>query len=266
METLVTKLHGLASDPKLYKIDEAAFSYTLTASTTAANRKITILVSATADPLPKVRVVGGNFTDSTLSSNLGTELTLSTGSNDIYLANGSGTLFIGGFRDNCILDAICSFGSTGLFKYIPSMINLFKGSRFEFENVDFSEVSVDEAFPIYASPSRVSFSASMIHGDFKNIPAKDSLQILYISNCAINDQISTFAKFKNLAVLVFSNTLTDGANNITGTIDSLLDAMHTAGRTSGTMSVQGYNTGVTYNGNPFTSGTVTFTAGGWSIS
>lgn len=266
METLITKLPGLASDTKLYKIDEAAFSYTLTASTTAANRKITILVSATANPLPNVRVVGGNFTDSTLAQNLGTELTLSTGSNDIYLANGRGTLFIGGFRENCILDIICSFGSTGLFKYIPSMINLFRGSRFEFGNVDFSEVSVDEAFPIYASPSRVSFSTSMIHGDFKNIPAKDSLQILYVSNCSVNDQVSTFAKFKNLSVLVFSNNLNEGANNITGTIESLLNAMHTAGRVSGTMTIQGYNTGVTYNGNPFTSGSVTFTAEGWSIA
>jgi hypothetical protein len=72
----------------------------------------------------------------------------------------------------------------------------------------------------------------------------------------------------HLGHLTGLTTLTQNTcKNITGTAESLLDAMFANGKTSGTLSLALVESSITYNGSvPVSTLTVTFTPQGWSVA
>lgn len=104
-----------------------------------------------------------------------------------------------------------------------------------------------------------------ITGDLADLnPSNPSLvtNISFRACSLITGDISALGKFYNL-----TSMQVDSSPNLTGTLETFLDAVHSNGRNSGTMTIRIGGTGITYNGASTTSVlTATFTASGWSVA
>lgn len=97
-----------------------------------------------------------------------------------------------------------------------------------------------------------------VDNDFENAIGLVDLRIA--ENALVTGDISSLGHLTNLEVLSINNS-----KNITGTLESLFDAMYSNGRHSGTITVYAILTNVTYNGVvPAAAVSVTFTNEGWS--
>ena len=272
METLITKLPGASSDETLFKIDEAVFSFNLDSSVTAVERAITIVLSNSAPKLPKLRIVGTSvFTDSTFAQNYGKEITLAKGSNSVYVGNGAGLLYIGGFGDSGIFDRIViGNGTKRLYAYEKGFFGNYIGGVLQTARVDFTKFNISEIFPKYSiGLTTLVMSRCGVNGDISSLPQMESLTNLQINANALYGDVVNFAKFNNLTELYVNNNLDDDRSkmNLSGSLESLLDAMFAAGRVSGTLLCAAANSGVTYQGVPLVSAkTATFTSEGWSVA
>lgn len=96
-----------------------------------------------------------------------------------------------------------------------------------------------------------------VDNDFANATGLVDLRIA--ENALVTGDISSLGHLTNLEILSINNS-----KNITGTLESLFDAMYNNGRHSGTITVYAILSNVTYNGSvPAAAVTVTFTNDGW---
>lgn len=99
--------------------------------------------------------------------------------------------------------------------------------------------------------------------DFNPIGEHSRFTAISIRSAAlVTGDISSLSKFYNLGTLNLSNTA-----QLTGRLESFLDAVHAYGRTSGTMTINISGTAITYNNAPLSAQkTVTFSASGWTLA
>ena len=90
-KSLITKLTGVTGNVLLPKLGELALQIKPVDSPSEKSQKISLNFNAASD----LRVVGGSFTDSTLSANKGANMRVDGGAADIYLKNVASSLFIG---------------------------------------------------------------------------------------------------------------------------------------------------------------------------
>ena len=89
---LVTKLAGVTTNALLLKLGELPLQIKPVDSPSEMSQKISLVFNAASD----LRVVGGSFTDSTLSTDKGANMRVNSGATvDIYLKNEASSLFIG---------------------------------------------------------------------------------------------------------------------------------------------------------------------------
>ena len=69
-----------------------------------------------------------------------------------------------------------------------------------------------------------------------------------------------------LAPLTSLTALNVGSTDVFGTVESLAEGMIAAGRTSGTLAITADGTQVTYNGSSFTTVTITFSNGSYTVA
>lgn len=104
-----------------------------------------------------------------------------------------------------------------------------------------------------------------ITGDLADLNPSDPSLVTGISFRAcslITGDIASLGKFYNLTSMQVDNT-----PNLTGKLETFLDAVHSNGRNSGTMTIRIGGTGITYNNASTTAVlTATFTANGWSVA
>lgn len=88
---LVTNLAGVTGNVLLPKLGELPLQIKPVDSPSEKSQKISLNFNAASD----LRVVGGSFTDSTLSTDKGANMRVDGGAADIYLKNAASSLFIG---------------------------------------------------------------------------------------------------------------------------------------------------------------------------
>ena len=91
VKSLITKLTGVTGNVLLPKLGELPLQIKPVDSPSEKSQKISLNFSAASD----LRVVGGSFTDSTLSTDKGANMHVDAGAADIYLKNVASNLFIG---------------------------------------------------------------------------------------------------------------------------------------------------------------------------
>ena len=91
IKSLITKLAGVTGNVLLPKLGELPLQIKPVDSPSEKSQKISLKFNAASD----LRVVGGSFMDSTLSTDKGANMHVEGGAADIYLKNVASSLFIG---------------------------------------------------------------------------------------------------------------------------------------------------------------------------
>lgn len=271
MDALITKLPSSVSDDSMIRLGEAKFSFNLDSSVSAAARKIRVF--STSGSSVKCRIVGNaHFTDSSLTSDLGQELTVTANTNyDIYISDGEGFFFVNndGSKNN-IQTLNLGDATTYLYKYEGGFLNEFNTYNLNIARVDMTGFSIDDVFcaesPRYTN---INIARTGIGGNTDVFVEDDFLTQFVAGGTALEGDILNFDKFKNLTTLQIQNIPGESRSNckISGTVESLLDSIYSKGRTSGTLQIVVGGTDVTYSGQPATAAlTFTFSAGGWSLN
>lgn len=91
VKSLITKLSGVTGNVLLPKLGELPLQIKPVDSPSEKSQKISLNFNAASD----LRVVGGSFTDSTLSTDKGANMHVDAGAANIYLKNIASNLFIG---------------------------------------------------------------------------------------------------------------------------------------------------------------------------
>lgn len=227
---LITKLDSPVSDEELLKLGELEIRIS-----NAANN-FTMSMSGNATIHCEIIGNGNFFTNNTYSTSAGKSVDV--------LAGGS------------------AFCSTGTYK-------IRVRSKYNLENIGFSSFIIPafadfgklEDFSFAANTRQLGFYNQAIVGDVGCLTNKPALATVVMEGGSITGDITSFAKSTSLAVLFLERS------SVQGTLESLLDAMVSNGRTSGTMSINLRSSGVTYNGAPITSVlTASFSESGWVVS
>ena len=251
---LVTKLKG-SVDGNLLKIGEFRIGISRLDFPTSDTQKMYF----SFDEDTKLHIVGdGYFTDSALAQNLGKEKVIKKNDQTpIYVSNGDYEIFVENKYGLSVLGL-----SSGWSKIYNKIINI---EDFQYSNI------------VY-----LLCNAIKIIGDFKKLDFKDVISV-GISSCD-NSTLSTslFTGSSRLNSIIASGSELQGdianfANCINlenmdlgglcyGSVESLCQSMHDAGRTSGTLGIKGIN--LTYNNAALLSTTVnaTFTSSGVSYT
>lgn len=271
MDALITKLPSAVTDESMIRVGEAKFSFSLDSGVSAAARKIRVF--STSGSSVKCRIVGNaHFTDSSLTSDLGKELTVTANTNyDIYISDGEGLFFVNndGSKDN-IQTFILGDSSAYIYKYDGGFINEFNPYNLNVGRVNFTEFTIEDVL-CAENPrfTNITLARTGVGGSTDMLVEDDSLTQFVAGGTALEGDILNFDKFKNLTILQIQNILGESRSNckISGTVESLLDSIYSKGRTSGTLQVVAGGTDVTYSGQPISSAlTFTFSAGGWSLN
>lgn len=254
MNSLITKVPGSVTDDTLSKYDEISFEINLVNTDSANDRKVVLRSSVGS---ASVRIVGnGHFTDSTNTSDLGKTMTFGTANTTLYLSNGSYILFVEKLP-------------LGTMQFFPSRKGILKkrNESLAYSKVTFlnmSHCSFPENFTLKdlkcSSFINASFANSDLHADLSDLAAATSATTLSLNNMAY-----ARGNIAELGPCVSLNSLyINSSAGIVGELKDLLDAMVDAGRTSGTLSVNGASSGVTYNGSSLSLKSFTFSGSGWS--
>lgn len=91
VKSLITKLAGVTGNALLPKLGELPLQIKPVDSPSEKSQKISLIFNAASD----LRVVGGSFVDSALSTDKGANMHVDVGGFDIYLKNVASNLFIG---------------------------------------------------------------------------------------------------------------------------------------------------------------------------
>lgn len=184
---LVTKLNGSASNMYIPKIGEMKLSFPKGDNQTQYTRDVSITLGVDS----KVRVVGGYFTDATLTNNLGTELNAVAGTPlKMILSNTDCTVFVGNKYSLVKIDGSNWDGS----KVVPTVL------RFSLDELSYSNVI-----------QNFSLTQSKVYGDISALKNASSLLNLNLNdNPNITGDISALANKPNLVNIYLMNTNTYG--------------------------------------------------------
>lgn len=230
---LVTKLKG-SVDGNLLKIGEFRIGISRLNTPTSDTQKMYFAF----DEDTKLHIVGdGYFTDSALAQNLGKEIVIKKNDQTpIYVSNEDYEIFVGNKYGLTVLGL-----SSGWGKIYNKTIDI---EDFQYSNIAF-----------------LLCNAIKIIGDFKKLDFKyvTSVDIHYCDNSTLST--SLFTGSSKLSSIIASNSELQGdianfANCINlknmdlggfcyGNVESLCQSMYDAGRTSGTLTINGAN--LTYN-------------------
>lgn len=285
MSCLQTKLTEDVSE-NLFKVDEVEITFDLTGEA-ITNRRIQVNNNGYAN-IP-MRIVGGNdayFTDSSGAENYGKTLS-ATPNQQVYLSAAKFKLFIGDkYRWSEFVATNINYGKgyineetlkslPALFQFWPAHLGGYGfDGKLDIDEIDMSFVKNFNTLATNTTPNvkghltsltcdtmtRVSLGWQNVIGELKDLQHMAStLATVDLTRCDITGAVTDIGSCVAITSLNLSNL-----PNITGDVKDMLDAMYSAGRTSGTISVNGTTSGIKYNGSAFTSKSFTFSAGGWS--
>lgn len=254
-QCLITKLKGTVSNNTLLKVGELRINF----SATGSSRKMQIRFTSDITLV----CTGGFFTDESLSVNNGTTYTCKQDKIEtIYVSNGSGYISCLNGKYKCSLINIsnsCYFIDTDDLKFDSDLLfaaldsSLSTGGLSSLCLARITDLGVSTT-NIYGDISAIAncknlntaslYNSPNIKGDiavFKNTP---KLTSLILGNAGIYGDIISFSSCLKLTTLNIPRT------NLTGTVESLANALFTAGRNSGQIKLTCDNTHITFNGQP----------------
>ena len=110
----------------------------------------------------------------------------------------------------------------------------------------------------------VKLNNKQIYGNLEEdfVNASNLTELRLAANQLLTGNISGLGNLTSLTVLTLNT-----CKNVSGTLESLLDAMVANGRTSGSMTISLLESSITYNGSvPVSTLTATFSGGSWVVS
>lgn len=254
-QCLITKLNGTVSNNTLLKVGELRLNF----SATGSSRKMQIRFTSNITLV----CTGGFFTDESLSVNNGTTYTCKQDKIEtIYVSNGSGYISCLKGKYKCSLINIsnsCYFIDTDDLKFDSDLL---------FAALDRSLSTGDLSSLCLARITDLGVSNTNIYGDISAIANCKNLTSAGLYNSPnIKGNIAVFKNTPNLTSLVLGNagiygdiisfssclkltTLNIPRTNLTGTVESLANALFTAGRNSGQIKLTCDNTHITFDGQP----------------
>lgn len=255
-QCLITKLKGTVSNNTLLKVGELRINF----SATGSSRKMQIRFTSDVTLV----CTGGFFTDESLSVKNGTTYTCKQDKIEtIYVSNGSGYISCLNGKYKCSLINIsgsCYFIDTDDLKFDSDLLYVSLGNN-SLSTGDLSSLCLARVIDLEVSKTNIYgdisaiancknlntaslYNSPNIKGDiavFKNTP---NLTSLILGNAGIYGDIISFSSCLKLTTLNIPRT------NLTGTVESLANALFTAGRNSGQIKLTCDNTYITFNGQP----------------
>lgn len=259
----------------LPKIDELAIDVEITNTTGGTNALAFIFSRSTT-----IRVVGDSSMYDENDVNLGTSVTIPGSQpdavvNKIFFHAGKTRLFIpkesltrietvGVPNGNYFKLAFSDFSYSKL--YACRFVGFDIGESNKFENFDVSETRTFNAaqsnFDDYFENGNFNLAKikSVSGVKIRNLSSLSGASLGQLNSTDATGQIDVLGSMTGMSYLTL-------AGNVAGTLESMLDAMVTAGRTSGTLVISVVNTNVTYNGTGLVgTKTATFSGSGWTIA
>lgn len=286
--SLITTLDSSVTDSSLLQIDELRFNVSVS-SGTSNERKVA--VSYSSDGPGKAKILGeGHFTDSTLSQDLGKEVSLIRGTNDLYLSTGTYQLSLPKKYDINLLNIGRESSPLGMLKLVggsmkfspiaimnisplvnaddtPLDLNQFnmqtlKELQIISDLVSYQVTGDISAFEGSSVIEAIRLGYSAITGDVESLEDLTTLKVVNInSSYNIEGNVSSLVKLVNLTSFAAYRS------KLTGTVESFLDGLYANGKVSGDLVFNFGLTSVTYNGSTLSGQkTATFSAGGWSVA
>lgn len=279
MDSFVTKLPASVADDSMLRLGEFCLHINIP-NDSAMNTRIVGVYNL--DTSSGLRIVGnGHFTDSTGASDLGKSVTYTGASQSLYLSSGEYDLFVGAKY------TLRSFGVGTNNKKGTKLVS--KGMEFltDLRSLDCSFLAYIDLSPIdlvkvgseslntitlYNSDNSATLKFDL--SDLKNIdnfvrmqvPSQDatgnislfannsSMQFFSASSCKFEGDIVSLGKMTACTQIDLRNN-----TGVYGTVESLLSALSTNGKTSGTINIYLQGTQCTYNGAAITAAiSVTF--------
>lgn len=149
-------------------------------------------------------------------------------------------------------DTIYEFNTSGIFLI---------GKLSSFNNLPSLKTVIINSDARFNDPTKNAITGDL--SEFNPISDTSGLTSISIRSCSlVTGDLSSLNRFSALTSLNLSSTA-----QLTGRLESFLDAVHANGRTSGTMTVNISGTAITYNNAPLSAQkTVTFSASGWTLA
>lgn len=145
-------------------------------------------------------------------------------------------------------------GSYNDLMFMPALnIVTFQGSPYFSGDVNdlFDNGTILSGVFTYIRTSRLKLSS---------VAKNTNATTIILGGSDIQDDIAILAPLKSLT------TLNVGGTEVFGTVESLAEGMIAAGRTSGTLAITADNSQVTYNGSSFTTVTINFSNGSYTVA
>ena len=260
---LVTKLKENLDNPNLRKLGEIILKMNQVETPTSETSVLTIS-NYTAEPCIVSVSNGGAFvldySDINEQSKHLTSIEISEGtvsSRTLYFINADFDIHIS--NKYVVSDLVFGFysnigGSYNEFMFMSALnIVNFQGAPYFSGDVNdlFDNGTIVSGIFTYIRTSRLKLSS---------IAKNTNATSLIMGGSDIQDDIAILAPLKSLA------TLNVGGTEVFGTVESLAEGMIAAGRTSGTLAITADSTQVTYNGSSFTTVTITFSNGSYTVA
>lgn len=275
MKSLITKLNGIVDDSNILKIGELRI-YFNPKTTSYTGRKLTLIFTEDTT----ITCVGGYFSDSALSENKGTIMSIPAQQmTDIYVVGDEGYLSIPNGRYKLSLinskQSIYSVEVADL-NYNPDLFyvvlrqspmygdikNISRLTNLTTLDLFLSKVSGDiSVVANFKKLTDFSVARTSISGDIGSLSKLTELRSVTIDSQDVYGDIAAFANSINL-----TNLYIPRLPNIHGSVEDLAEKMRNAGRTSGTLSLTTDGSNVTFNGSRIGSKKITFTSSGVSYS
>lgn len=267
-DCLVTKLKGVVQNDNLKKMGEVRFTFDQYQGEETAG--IILVIDAGTHPFKVEALDGGYILDNTMHNPQPVSVLEHTGRFWIQIPNQPKFRLIITSKYELTELSFSSDTNAGKersrateveqFDYMVDCVNLNLGIDLlgDFTKI-FTENSQLSTFAVRS----YSLNSLEITGDFDKMPLAACVNTLNSFSSSwsagITGNITYFAPFINLTNLSLMATA------VTGTLEALADAM-AVNRKSGSLLVYGQYTSLTYQGEPFSALTITFTESGYTIS
>lgn len=272
---LITKLNGTVSDNSIPKLGELRITFN---SNAASHKGKKITVKFIVDT--EIKCSGGYFSDSTLSSNKGTIISVpAQQQTDLYVVGNEGYLSIANGKYNLSLINLTNsifaidISDINYNKYLNYVIvqqsptyGDIKGISKLVDTTDLSLflTKVSGNISILANFTKLetlNLARAPLTGDIAALADITTLRTVTLDSQDLYGDISAFAKSINLADLYIPRL-----PNIHGSIEELAENMKNAGRISGTLTVTCSGSNITYNGSVVESKKINFSTSGVTYS
>lgn len=272
---LITKLNGTVSDNSILKLGELRITFDFNAAS-YKGRKLTVKFIVDTE----IKCLGGYFSDSTLSDNKGTIISVpAQQQTDLYVVGDKGYLSIANGKYNLSLINL----TTSMFAIDISDINYNKYLNYVMVQqsstygdikgisklVDTTDLSVfltkvSGNISVLANLTKLkslNLARAPLTGDIAAFKDITTLSSVTIDSQDLYGDISAFAKSINLTQLYIPRL-----PNIHGSIEDLAEKMRNAGRISGTLNVTCEGSNITYNNSVVASKKINFSSDGITYS